>query len=499
LVAAGLFLLVVAPSLCLGGDAEVRGLLRSTDLYNTDRGAYVLDGRLDTEVDFSVFTLGGAYRGYHLSDKQYNPRGIDAPQPAIKHRYAEMRLANGAGSLGSTVRAGHFFATFDRGLTLRSFEDIDLERDTALDGVMGELEMERGAGEGPAVGVTVSGLTGRAQERVTATRSNEHRASGARVALAREGVVTVAASYLERATERSDKTVALPGGLRRFDDHVIGGEVETWLGPVRLAGDYAYREGDYYVGLRKGDVPGHGLYLSGNFAGPWFTLLGEYKDYKRFQHALVNPPTCVTEHVWTLANRVTHVVNLDDERGFLAQGTLSVFENTPVTGGASEARTAGGGLANWEMFGEVGHPVARLGMGVVGGSWSREYVGGKFTEYMTVMLETETLAEGDVPFELGLGGQRIEEPSGETFENYLGSLTWYAAETVTVSGVAEATSQEGLTRDLWGYGEVSAALSDGLNVALGFGTERGGKKCSGGVCYTEPEFAGVRLRLSKSF
>ena len=43
------------------------------------------------------------------------------------------------------------------------------------------------------------------------------------------------------------------------------------------------------------------------------------------------------------------------------------------------------------------------------------------------------------------------------------------------------------------------ALGEGLDVALGFGTERGGKKCSGGVCYTEPEFAGLRLRLTKSF
>lgn len=38
-----------------------------------------------------------------------------------------------------------------------------------------------------------------------------------------------------------------------------------------------------------------------------------------------------------------------------------------------------------------------------------------------------------------------------------------------------------------------------FEVALGGGTERGGKKCNGGVCYTAPEFAGVRLRFSTFF
>ena len=71
----------VAPGLAREG--EVRGALRTTDLLNTDLGATVLDARLDAEAQFGAFTLGGAYRAYHLSDKTYNPRRIEVPQPKI--------------------------------------------------------------------------------------------------------------------------------------------------------------------------------------------------------------------------------------------------------------------------------------------------------------------------------------------------------------------------------------------------------------------------------
>ncbi|MFH1220264.1 MAG: DUF6029 family protein [Candidatus Eisenbacteria bacterium] len=483
----------VAPGLAREG--EVRGALRTTDLLNTDLWATVLDARLDAEAQFGAFTLGGAYRAYHLSDKTYNPRRIEVPQPKIKHRYAELALDSlpriGNLALGSlALRAGHFFATFDRGLTLRSFEDIDLERDTALDGILGEYQV------GP---LKVSALSGKTTERISDTRQDEHGAGGARVVMAREGLFSLAASGLKRATERLDRTVALPESLRKFDDTIIGGEAELWIKSVHLAADYAYREGDYYPTLARGEIPGHGGYVSGNLSTAWLTLLGEYKEYRRFENALVNPPTCVREHIWTLMNRTTHQVNLDDERGYLVEGTLTVFEDMPITGSASEARTANGDLAHWEMFGSVERPLGSMGTGSLGASWSREYVSGKFTEYMTVMGEADLTGETGVGLEFSLGGQRIEEPTGDAFANFLGTATWYPTSVVTLSGVAETSTQKNLKRDRWLYGEVGAALGEGFDVALGFGTERGGKKCSGGVCYTEPEFAGLRLRLTKSF
>ena len=482
--------IILVSHLGLAREGEVRGALRSTDLYNTDLGATVLDARLDAEAEFGHFTLGGTYRGYHLSDKGYNPRGIEVPQPVIKHRYAEMRFDD-LGTAGRVfVRVGHFFATFDRGLTLRSFEDRDLEKDTALDGILGEYEVG---------GIKLSGLSGKVTERLNDIKYSEHRVSGGRVVVSRQGLLSVAASALARETERHDRERPLPPELREFDDIVVGGEAEVWLGPAHLVGDYSYREGDYYPDLRQGEIPGHAGYLSGTVSTAWLTVLGEYKDYWRFASPLVNPPTCLREHVWTLMNRTTHVVDLGDERGYLVEGTLTALKDTPITASASEARKANGDLAHWEMFGQINRPISGSISAALGGAWSREYSATGLTDYRTGMVEAELTPESGRAIEFGLGWQRTEEHPEGPYSNYLVSGTWYPAAAVTISGTAEGTTQQGLTRDLWFYGEVGVAIAEGLDASVGAGTERGGKKCAGGVCYTEPEFTGVRLRFSKSF
>jgi hypothetical protein len=101
--------------------------------------------------------------------------------------------------------------------------------------------------------------------------------------------------------------------------------------------------------------------------------------------------------------------------------------------------------------------------------------------------------------EVELEVQRTEEPSGEAFETYLASVGLFPSPEVTVSLVGEATSEAGIDRDFWLFGDIRTTISEDFEVSLGGGTERGGKKCSGGVCFTEPEFTGVRLRFLTSF
>jgi hypothetical protein len=101
--------------------------------------------------------------------------------------------------------------------------------------------------------------------------------------------------------------------------------------------------------------------------------------------------------------------------------------------------------------------------------------------------------------EIDLEMQQTEEPSGETFESYLASVTCYPAQGLTLSVLGEMTTESNLDSDYWIFGDIRATVSDGLDVSLGGGTERGGKKCSGGICFTEPEFTGVRLRFLTYF
>ena len=46
---------------------------------------------------------------------------------------------------------------------------------------------------------------------------------------------------------------------------------------------------------------------------------------------------------------------------------------------------------------------------------------------------------------------------------------------------------------------VRKSFDNDLEAEFAGGTERGGNKCAGGICRYEPEFEGVRFRLTKFF
>jgi hypothetical protein len=472
-------------SLALEG-VSVRGAVYGEGLLNTDKQLTVADGRLDFEVDIDMLTFGGAYRVYSLGDHSYNPAGIE-PGSELKHRYVEITAH------GLDVRAGHFFTTFGRGLTLRSFEDMDLEHDTALDGMLAEYEA------GP---VKLIGLSGRMRERPGGLRYFEHRLRGGRVRYGGLDWMVLGISGVDRNSDLYDKQ-DLPG-IRRgsYGDDVWGTEMEVWAGPVVVAGEYAHSKGTYYPDPLLGLTQGHGAYLSGILTADRMTLLGEYKNYERFEHALVSPPTCVKEHAWTLMNRVTHEVDLGDERGFLVEGSLTLPRDLVMTGGASEARTQGGSLRHWEIFTQLDQMEPWWGVASVAASMSRGYQETGFAEYLTAVVDLDLRKASSQLAEVTFEAQVAEVQTGkkrEDHEAYLATVSVYALPDVTLTASAERTTDGESERDTWGFGEIRIKLEQDFEVAVGGGTERGGKKCSGGVCYTEPEFEGVRIRFSTFF
>ncbi len=464
-------------------DVSISGVLNGKYMYDTQLDASAADSRLDMDLAAGPVTLGVAYRIYQLSDPTYNPASIDVPLAEIKHRYAVYE------SGVFRARAGHFLATFGHGLTLRSYEDVELEHDTMLDGVRGDYEI----GE-----ASLTALAGSLDEELYGTRYREHRVRGARLAVPVGGWAEVAGSMVERAYSDKDTEIDIPASRSEFDDSVRGAELSMWLGPVSFSGEYAGRNGENPV--TSGDVVrGYAAYASATVdAGP-LTLFGEFKDYNRFDHYLVSPPTCVREHVYTLMNRVTYEIDLADERGFLVEGSAPLTDGLFITGGASEARNHDGDLSHWEIFSEAEHTFWEALTGGFGWSWSREYELGAFVEHMSGAADFYlTTADGRL-IETSVEGQRVEEPTGERYENYLGSVTFYPGNELTFSTVLEATTGETETREVWMMVEVRALLPEDVETTFSLGTERGGKKCSGGVCYFEPEFEGMRLRVAKYF
>ena len=476
--------LVAIAGSAFASETETMTSVTGEYLYNLEEEASVFDARVELDIVNDPVTIGAVFRAYQLSNPDYNPAEIEVPKAELKRRFAEFRRDE------LFVRAGHFSTTFGRGIALRSFEEIELEYDTFLDGLL----VEYGGGWGD---LTV--LSGIAAEPLFGTRHRDHTIRALRASSDLGDRLAVGAHAVERSEVTWDEEIeTLPDELARYDDAVFGGDATAWLGPMTLSGEYALREGENpLTGL--GAVSGRATYLSGTLELPWLTLFGEYKDYWDFAHRLMSPPTCVREHLWTMMNRATYEIDADDEAGFLIEGSAPIGETASMSGGASEARDHDGELKHWEIFGQADHRISERLTGSVGGSWSREYTQGKFTERRIAACELDVLLAGDAGLDVTFEAGQVEEPGGGTFEDYLVSAAWYPTADLTVSSLAEATTEKGLASDTWISFEVRKLVAYDLEISVSAGTERGGKTCSGGVCYVEPPFEGVRLRMTAYF
>ena len=487
-------LALVSASVSAETDVYASGVVQWEYLYNMndDIESSVSDARVDLDIGVGPLTLGVVYRAYQLSDPAYNPAGKDIPAAVVKHRYIALEHED------INLRVGHFFATFGRGLTLRSYENADLEHDTVLDGILAEYD----AG---VLGLTA--LAGTMKEDESGTRYYTHVVRGARAAMPVGEWLEIAGSIVERSTTLEDEDTTIHPDYARFEDSVSGAELSGWIGPFTFGGEYAGRSGENpETGDPAEDVQGHATYASGTVDFGWATLFGEFKEFDDFAHSLVNPPTCVREHLWTLMNRATYEVDLNDERGFLVEGSSTLGDAFFVTGGASEARSHNRDLRHWEMF---GHATYDVGSDVTLGaaaSRSREYLfeaeggTGKFTEHTTGVAEVDFIVAGDQTVELTLEMQRTEAPAFDDVQkDYVASFAWYPGLDLTISGVYEKTTADWEERETWTMLSVRKSFANDLEAEFAGGTERGGKKCAGGICRYEPEFEGVRFRLTKFF
>jgi len=469
--------------LTLAAEGDIRGAVRAVGLANSELGESVLDARLDFEAEAGHFIIGGTWRAYELSSELYNPGQVYPDPLGIRHRYMEFNTED------FSLRAGHFFTTFGRGLVLRSFEEMALEHDTALDGILGEYS----AGPFELTGVA-GGMSGRTVD----TRNQSYNVYGMRAFTHVWDMVRLGTSALKRFDRKSKEGVPLPDSLSSFDDAVLGADAEAWVGPLTLSSEYVRREGDYnYLSEQSGE-PGYGTYVGAAYAGSWLSVLAEYKNYYRFENALINPPTCVKEHVYVLMNRVTHLVHLNDERGYMLEGVISLPEDMTITAGASEARMRNHDLLHWEMFSQIDYIRSDLLSASMGLSWSREYDRDKYTQHITGAMDSD-ISMADQVVEVTFEIQGTEEPSGDKFTDLLASISYYPRYDMTVVGMAEFTTRADVSRDTWVFVDLRLSIGENYEVSLGGGTERGGKKCAGGICFDELEFTGLRARFLAYF
>ena len=280
-----------------------------------------------------------------------------------------------------------------------------------------------------------------------------------------------------------------------------------------------------------------------NWFPDWFTSMFEYKRYlngresasdKRDPLRLASKPlpwqmgpTGIREHDISLLGSVTHPVDFGDELGWNLELRKSLSNRWDMVLNAtqtSQSAEVGNGYSFWpeqdislnpwqEYFAEFEYSGAALYQRMLI-AYTRSVLSGEST---AEIMEHVTLVPAylswhpnpDLVFShvLELQSSRVygERYTGERLEghdfisshvilsadyqhNYSTSLIWDASNDPSLNNGTDATQH-------WVSGEISVKPREGLWVRASYGKEKGGVRCTGGVCRVLNPFEGFRMTL----
>ncbi len=423
---------------------------------------------LDLDLRYGKLLFGGRLEIY-----QPDRPGLGFER--IATRYTEYD----AGSLHA--RVGDYYATFGRGVVLRSFDNEELRRfatpksapentyDTGLDGFKCEARWR-------AIDVTL--LTGRRE------RENEL------------GYDVVHGGDVEVETDLSNtrigasvvrgRTLTAGGGEQEW--LLGGGRLATYVGPADVHVEYARHVRDPWT---DGENWGNALYVGSNLFVYGVGASLELKDYRAADFPYSSPPTCNRS-----GKPLIHDVTRErDERGWQAELSWSPLLGFGLLANHSWAETEDGAGVLQESFLEGRWDIE--GRGAVEANWERQEDNLKVENGPTLELTYYLTPSVTVT----LSGERewnSEWRGYRTHERWIEDTAVLSIEMVpaiTVTTTFEHTTSPVETHKNWLFCQLGFHLADGHELSLAYGRQRGGLKCSSGVCRVEPEFEGARLSL----
>jgi hypothetical protein len=379
------------------------------------------------------------------------------------------------------TRVGDYYSTFGRGVTLRSFDNEELRRfatpksapentyDTGLDGLKCDARWR-------AVGLTL--LTGRRERENQLGYDVVH---GADVEVETGVSNTRVAGSLVRArvlTTAGDEEEWLLGG----------GRVATFVGPADVHVEYAREVRQPWTDDERW---GNALYVGSNVYLYGVGASLELKDYRAADFPYSSPPTCNRS-----GKPLIHDVTRErDERGWQAEFSWSPFLGLGLLANHSFAETEDGAGLLKETFLEGRWDLE--GTGAVEANWERLEDNLKVENGPTVELtyyvnpSVTATVSGEREWNSEWQGYRTYERWIE--DTLVLSLEFVPAMTVTTT--FEHTTSPIESHKNWLFCQLGFHLTDGHEVSVAYGRQRGGLKCSSGVCRVEPEFDGGRLSL----
>lgn len=489
----------------------------------------------DVRLFVNEFTLGVRY--------EYDaPIEYGKSIKGISKRYLEFRKE------GFNVRAGNYFELFEKGLILNSFENRGLGWNTQLDGVRINY---KNSFKDFKVDATIIGGDLDYTDFVDTSITEYYTLRGGNAIFSPFKYLKFGGSYLWASGN-------IPTGNIRTD--FTAELVEAALGinykSLNFYSSYARKvtlidaNSIYNYSVPKGD----GAYGSLSFTTSGLGITLDYKNY-RFNVETPDersssfpakplpfqvPPSCIKEHTSILLSYNPHNVNFGDEVGFQLDIFYSPSDNLTLNFNGSlssmhydykDVDTSASVIKYeridrsldflpsskdafspyWELFLEAEYYYKK--------NWKFKIAAAK--QYAVIyVIENPSLSDISwtytIPIEIKYDFKKFyslkliaeqqwayNSVRPEDQKNYLGQyfvLAFSKSPHLVLSASLEFTNDkyDPSGKKVWGSGEVTYKLNSSNQISLFYGSERGGLKCSSGICRYVNPFNGFRLTVSNN-
>jgi hypothetical protein len=407
-----------------------------------------------------------------------------------------------------TVRGGDFYRMWGRGLLFGTTEILPINFDSGLDGFLVEGS-ERGFDAALFRGVQTD--------------------SAGTFVEAAEG------AYLSYRTPWHFRLGTVISHLDNTPRHPAvdrtGLEAEGEIGPASLYGAYSFDQTDFPLISNP-----RGFYGSGSLYGNGWGILFDYKNYHLLtfddpalsggasnQPSLQYPPTSEPEQTMYLLDRHPRIQHYDSDLGYQIEAT-GLLHDWQLKANYNQANSRGA-AKYFPSLKETDSPYRAIflhgeknlsgGDRVViqgGGSEDVEFTQTAAGGYSIWLRRAAAGAVYEVQFDgsysasVDVQYMRVREVrKGDTYDEQYLALTGSKSPAVTATAAVERSGgvdvgglQNG-SKLYWPSLEMTVNIPEHHQARIFYGYERGGLRCSGGVCRFVNPFKGVKLTLTSQF
>ena len=538
------FAIAANAQLNLNVKAALNNLLRygsgSETVLGTANPKEYFENVTDARLSVNDIVFGMRYEIDQPIEYGVNFRGI-------KKRYVEYNN----NTVGIDFRAGDFFQIVGRGLSMNSFEDRNQFYDTGIDGV--KFAYKHTFGDKKPVKTKGMFLAGRIlfNDFLVPTRVETYDVRNGNFEISPVKNLNIGANYVYAigSIPNAFDTTAIKS-------YIPEGYGTLTIGNFQMFASYAHKQtnttpnNSYPTSLHaKGDA----FYSSLSYSMPKLGFTFDYKNYRFDLTApdyrgndrptrmlpFQNPPTAVKEHASTLLSRYPHVVDFNDEVG--GQFDVVYAPNDKVTFNLNTA--AASRHYNYKNIGTgaliVYNRIDRSSSYIPSfddafSPWYEAYVEGEWyatdklyakvsydyqnsviydnlnpsasekQKINTIPTEFRYTFTKNYTLKVNFENQFVYNSNMTTKKDFMNELISLSVSkspdlSATVSYEWTTSDEEPTGKKAWMLGEVSYKLNTTNSVTVSYGTERGGIRCTNGICRYVRPFEGFRLTVNSKF